>query len=141
MLAVARSVGAATGFEEEGVHAIGHDLVFAVGELAIGVEAFEFGGDDFGAGIAVLLEAEVFFGQTGEGIDDARISATICRWSFSRGPDRPPATFLPTLRVEPMGRSWWLCFVGPITWAVRGVRTGAITHWKNPCVTPYAALP
>ena len=39
--------------------------MFAIAEFAIGVEVFEFGGDGFGSGFAMLLEVQAFLAQAG----------------------------------------------------------------------------
>jgi len=60
----------AAGPFEDLVHFVDEELVFVVGELAVEVELFEFGGDSFGAGLAVLLEVGGFVGGAREGIDE-----------------------------------------------------------------------
>jgi len=50
---------------------LGNDFVFAVGQFARGIQAFEFGGDGFGAGIAVFLKGQSFTAQTGQGVGQA----------------------------------------------------------------------
>ena len=46
--------------------------MFAVGHFAAGIQAFEFSGDGFGAGIAIFLEGQSFAREAGEGVDEAR---------------------------------------------------------------------
>jgi len=52
-----------TGPPEDGIHAVGEDVVFAFAKFAIGIEEFEFSGGGFGGGLAVLLEVEAFLAQ------------------------------------------------------------------------------
>ena len=54
---------------EHKVNAIGPGFVFVVGEFAVGIALGEFGGGC----VTVFLKREGFAGETGEGIDEAKV--------------------------------------------------------------------
>ena len=68
--------GAAGDFEDL-VHFFDEEIVFAVGEVAVHVELFEFGGDRFGAGIAVFFRVGGFAAGAGEGVDKVSEGASV----------------------------------------------------------------
>jgi hypothetical protein len=61
--------GGTTGDSEDLVHFLDEELVFAVRKVTVHVELFEFGGDSFGAGIAVFFRVGGFAAGAGEGVD------------------------------------------------------------------------
>ena len=50
-------------FEKEIVHSLGDQFVFALAEVPLGIQPFEFSGDGFGGGVAMFLEVETFLAQ------------------------------------------------------------------------------
>ena len=60
------------GFEAEDVIGfVEEDFAFLLDEVALGVEAFEFGFLVAGAGVVVFGEVQGFAGEAGEGVDEA----------------------------------------------------------------------
>ncbi len=67
-------------FEEEVVGSVAEDLVFAVAQFAVGVEALEFGGGGFGRGLPILFQVQNLPDQPGEHVEETRVgsSSSFC---------------------------------------------------------------
>jgi len=62
---------------EDSVHVVDEELEFLVGEVAVVVELFEFGGLGFGAGSAVFFDVGIFVTGPGEGMNQTGESLSV----------------------------------------------------------------
>src|SRR5437016_5928194 len=61
---------AAADFEDL-IHFVEKELVFVVGQFAVNVELFKFGGDGSGAGVTIFFDVGSFPASTSKGVDQA----------------------------------------------------------------------
>jgi hypothetical protein len=59
---------------------VDEELIFVVGEIAIGIERFGFDGVGIGGGLSMFFEEQNFPIQTGKGVD----KAGVFHWVFSK---------------------------------------------------------